>query len=113
MESILGVSLSAYVAITVVLIGFAAYMTGQALANTWRPYWQVLMYCALLGGAARFFVFALAGGDLLRISGYLVDVAVLGAIGSFAYRLTRARKMVAQYPWIYERQGLFGWRARH
>jgi hypothetical protein len=113
MESILGVSLSAYVAITVVLIGFAAYMTGQALANTWRPYWQVLVYCALLGGAARFFVFALAGGDLLRISGYLVDVAVLGAVGSFAYRLTRARKMVAQYPWIYERQGLFGWRARH
>jgi putative effector of murein hydrolase len=27
-----------------------------------------------------------------------------------AHRLTRARKMVNQYPWLYERTGPFGWR---
>ena len=27
-------------------------------------------------------------------------------------RITQARKMVTQYPWIYERNGLFGWRLK-
>ena len=30
-------------------------------------------------------------------------------IGTFAFRLTRARRMVRQYPWLYERTGLFTW----
>jgi hypothetical protein len=30
----------------------------------------------------------------------------------FAHRLTLARKMASQYPWIYERAGLLGWRER-
>jgi hypothetical protein len=29
-----------------------------------------------------------------------------------AFRLTRVRRMVSQYPWIYERDGLLGWRER-
>jgi len=112
-EALLGSSITAFIWITVIILGFAAYMTGQAIANTWRPYWQLLVYCALIGGAARFFNYALGGGHLLSLSGYLVDVMVLTAIGSFAYQLNRARKMVSQYPWLYERTGLFGWRARH
>ncbi len=28
---------------------------------------------------------------------------------TFAYRLTRARQMVRQYPWLYRRKGLLGW----
>ena len=64
----------------------------------------------MLGGAARFLTFALFEGELLLLSGYLIDAAVLIAIALFAYRLTQARKMVAQYPWLYERAGAFGWR---
>jgi hypothetical protein len=27
--------------------------------------------------------------------------------------VTKARKMVCQYPWLYERSGLFSWRDRN
>ena len=30
-----------------------------------------------------------------------------------AYRLTQARQMVRQYPWLYRRKGLLGWEERH
>ncbi|MCP5365102.1 MAG: hypothetical protein H6905_07750 [Hyphomicrobiales bacterium] len=112
-EALVGSSMTAFIWITVIILGFAAYMTGQAVANTWRPYWQLLVYCVLIAGAARFFSYALGDGQLLTLTGYLADFIVLAAIGSFAYQLNRARKMVSQYPWLYERAGLFGWRARH
>ncbi len=74
--------------------------------------WQVVFYCLLLGLGARFLIFSLFEGKLLSLSGYLIDAGVLVAIGLFAYRLTQARKMVSQYPWIYERAGLLGWREK-
>ena len=110
MQGLLGTSVGVFIGLTVVVMGFAAYMTGQALANTWKPVWQAWVYGALLGGAARFLTFALFEGELLLLSGYLIDAGVLIAIALFAYRLTQARKMVAQYPWLYERAGVFGWR---
>jgi hypothetical protein len=111
-EELLGASPGVFVLVTVFIIGFAAYMTGQALATTWKPVWHLLIYCVLLGGAARFLIFALYEGELWSLSGYVIGTAVLIAIGLFAYRLNRARKMVAQYPWLYQRTGLFGWRDR-
>jgi hypothetical protein len=113
MESLLGTTLPVFFAVTVVIIGFAAYMAGQAVANTWGALWQVIVYCALMGCASRFLIFALFDGQLLSLSGYVIDTAVLMIIGAFAFRLTRAHKMVAQYPWLYERVGVFGWRSRH
>ena len=85
-------------------------MTGQALANTWRPAWQMLPYGLMLGFADRFLVWGLFGGDGLSVSGYVIDTAYLIAVGFAAYRLTRARRMVTQYPWLYERAGPFGWK---
>ncbi|MGF1640336.1 MAG: DUF6867 family protein [Rhodospirillales bacterium] len=113
MESLLGASVGSFVIVTVVILGFAAYMTGQALAATWRPLWQLFVYCALLAGASRFLIFSLFDGELLSGSGYVIDAAVLMGMAGFAFRLTRARKMVTQYPWLYERTGIFGWRSRH
>jgi branched-chain amino acid transport system ATP-binding protein len=46
------------------------------------------------------------------VSGYLIDTAVLVSVSIFAYRFTQARKMASQYPWIYERTGLLGWREK-
>ena len=112
MESFLGTSIGVFIGMTGMFIGFAAWMTGQAIAGTWRPYWQVVLYCILLGGAARFLIYGLYDGELWHLTGYLMDAATLIAIGSFAYFLTRARKMVSQYPWLYERAGLFGWKER-
>lgn len=112
MEQIIGSSLPVFIGVTCVLAGGAAWMTGQAIATTWRPAWQVAVYAFLLGLADRFIVFALFGGELLSIAGYLVDSVVLLAISMTAYRLTLVARMVRQYPWLYERMGAFGWRER-
>lgn len=112
MESILGTSIGVFLFVTVGLMGFTAFMTGQALANTWKPMWHPFVYSVLLGFADRFLTFALFEGELLSLSGYLVDTAVLIVIALFAYRISQARKMVSQYPWLYDRAGLFGWRPK-
>ena len=112
MEAVIGTTLPVFIVMTVVIMGFAAFVTGQAMANTWRPLWQPAFYCFLLGFADRFFTFALFEGELLSLGGFIVDSAVLIVIGLLSYRLTLTRKMVTQYPWIYERAGLFGWREK-
>jgi Domain of unknown function (DUF6867) len=115
MEAVLGTSIwgtSIWVVILWVLMAFAAFMTGQALANTWKPIWHAIVYSVLLGFADRFLTFALYEGELLSLNGYLVDTAVLLVVALFAFRISQARKMVSQYPWLYEETGLFGWRQK-
>ena len=112
MEILLGTTLDVWIGITLVLTGGASYMTGQAIARTWRPLWQVLAYSLLLAIVSRFFVYALFDGYMLLVSGYLIDLAVLLAIGLFAFRINRVKMMVNQYPWLYTRSGLFGYRTR-
>jgi hypothetical protein len=112
MASLLGNSAGVYAGLTVCLMGFAAFMTGQAIAQTWKPAWHALAYAALLGFADRFLAYALFGGELLSLPAYLVDAATLAAIAFAAWRFGRARKMVAQYPWLYERAGPFSWRSK-
>jgi hypothetical protein len=112
MEALLGTHLGVFLGVTIGLMGFAAYMTGHALAQTWKPMWHAAIYAILLGFADRFLTFALFEGSLLSPSGYLIDTAVLMIIALGAYRLTQARKMASQYPWLCERAGLFGWRQK-
>ena len=112
MDSLLGNTIPTFIGVTIVLAGGAGMLMGSALARTWRPFAQGVFYSALLGLAARFISFALFGGDLLSLSGYIIDTAVIALMAFVAYRATLARRMVAQYPWLYERAGLFGWRAR-
>ena len=116
MIDVLGTSWPVFVGITVVLLGFAAWMTGQAMANTWRPLWQVVPYSLLLCFADRFLTWGLFEPERIEVlwlvSGYLIDTAVLMGFALLAYRLTKVRKMVSQYPWIYEQAGPFGWREK-
>ena len=112
MESLLGTTFGVFFIVTVVVIGFASYMTGQACAATWRPVGHVVAYGFMLGLADRFLVFALFQGELLSISGYVIDTAVLIVIALFSYRLNRAVRLVRQYPWVYERTGLLSYRER-
>jgi ABC-type uncharacterized transport system permease subunit len=112
MEPLLGTSFGVFLGVTVVVMGFAAFMTGQALAATWNPVWKAVLYTLLLGFADRFLGYALFEGELLSSSGYLIDTAVLVAITLVAYRLKQARMMVTQYPWLYVRTGPFGWQER-
>jgi len=112
MDAVLGTTLPVFIGLTVILFGAAAFMTGQAIAATWRPWWQTVPYCFLLGLGDRFLTFALFGGELLSPAGYVVHALILLAIASFAHRVTRVHRMVSQYPWLYERSGLLSWRAR-
>lgn len=109
---LLGADWVTFLLFSCVMMGFLAFMAGSALAKTWRPLWQVIPYSILLGFAQRFLVFALFGGDLLSVSGYLIGTLVLLITAFSAYHLTLARQMVAQYPWLHERTGPFSWRRK-
>ncbi len=100
------------IVVTVIMMGFAAWATGRAIAATWRPYWQVIVYPLLLGFVDRGLNRAFAEGEMWSITGYLLDAAFLVLVAMLAHRLTRARRMTAQYPWIYERTGPLSWRER-
>lgn len=110
MIDFLDTSLAGFLVVTVFLACGASCLTGQALASTWRPRWQLIGYSALLGLADRFLNFALFEGVLLSPSGYAIDVVLIYLVGFIAYRTTLARMMVRQYPWLYVRSGVFGWR---
>lgn len=112
MITLIWTSFGPLVGIFTFFVIFAAYMTGQAMATTWKPLWHSVIYGLLLGLVDRFLGFALFEGELLSLGGYLADAAVLIGIALFAHRLNQARCMVAQYPWLYERAGPFGWRTK-
>lgn len=113
MNGFLSIDPAVFVLFTVVIMGGAGYMTGQAIASTWRPAWQAVAYSLPLGAADRFLVFALFDGDLLSLSGYVLDAAVITAICLIGFRLRQVSKIVGQYPWLYERAGYFGVRSRN
>ncbi|MEM9027824.1 MAG: DUF6867 family protein [Pseudomonadota bacterium] len=102
-------SLAAFIIITVVLGGGAAWLTGRAIALTWAPRYEALAYMLLLGLAARFLHFALAEGLLLSAYYYAVTAAILAAIAALAYQVTRAWQMETQYPWLYKRTSPISW----
>ena len=54
----------------------------------------------MLGAAVRFIHFALFGGTLVSIHYYVVDSLVCMAFGFAGFQAARARRMVAQYPWM-------------
>lgn len=101
-----------FLIMTVVIGGGLAYMAGRSLAGSWRPLWMALAYMIPLGAALRFFHFALFDGELLSLHFFIVDTLVLIAGALLGYRLTRARQMVNQYPWLYQPAGPFGWKQR-
>lgn len=111
MSDALGTTWPVFLGLTVGLMGGAAYLTGQAVAKGWRPLWQLFVYVLLLGLGDRFLTWGLFGGRGLSPTGFIIDTAALAAIALLAYRITRVRKMVRQYPWLYRRSGLFGYRA--
>jgi len=112
MDGLLGTSIAVFLGLTVVIMGGAAWMTGQAIAASWRPPWQLAAYMVLLGFADRFLTFALFEGDGLSVTGFVIDTLVLLAIGAFSYRLTYVGTVVGQYPWLYERTGPLSFRRR-
>jgi Domain of unknown function (DUF6867) len=106
------VSLGDFLLVTVFLGGGAGYLTGRAVALTWRPYAKLIGYVLLLTAATRFIHFALFGGTLISIHFYLVDFVILLALASLGYRVTRTQQMVGQYSWLYRKSSPISWRNR-
>src|SRR5258707_778082 len=50
------------VVLTIIMFGGGGFLMGQALAETWRPWWQVVPYGALLALGNNFLGFALFDG---------------------------------------------------
>ena len=106
-ESLLQIAL-----VTGVLGGGAAFLAGRAIAQTWRPFWSVVVYMAMLGAAVRFVHFALFEGTLLSVASYGADTIYLLIVSALGWRMTRAAQMATQYYWLYERMSLLTWRSR-
>ncbi|HTK13823.1 MAG TPA: hypothetical protein VL402_08475 [Xanthobacteraceae bacterium] len=90
-----------FLLLSVILGGGAGYLAGRALAQTWRPLWQVVTYALILGGAVRFLHFALFQEPLLSAPAYCIDAATCLALTGFGYVVTRQRQMVTQYDWLH------------
>lgn len=101
-----------FILVTVIMGGWTAWMTGRAIALTWRPQWNLFLYVLVLGMVVRFIHFALFEGTLLSFRYYLVDCAFLIVFALMSYRYTRTTQMTTQYRWLYERNGPFSWKAR-
>ncbi len=105
-------SFGIFILVTIVLGGGAAVLAGRAVAGTWRPWWQVVVYTLILGGAVRFIHFALFGGTLLSLHYYAVDSAVCLIGGLLGFRAARVSQMVTQYRWINVSDGPLRWRRK-
>ena len=101
-----------FIGFTVIVMGSLAALMGRAVAQAWRPARRTLPYAVVLGLFDRFVVSGLFGGSLLSVGSFIVDEYVILFAALIAYRATLAAQMARQYPWLYERVLIFGWRNR-
>lgn len=112
MEDLLGGSIWSFLGLGLVMFGAASWMMGQATALTWRSPGTMIPYAALLAATVRFLDFALFGGTLLSLTGFVCVWVLLSAMAGAGFKATRAGQMASQYPWLFSRTGPFGWRPR-
>ncbi len=98
--------------VTCLLGGWAAWMTGRATAQTWRPMAALVVYLLLLGIAVRFIHHALFAGTMFTAQYYIVDTIILMAIGIVGYKYTRTNQMTTQYSWLYEKATALSWKPK-
>ncbi len=102
-----------FLLVTVIIGGSASFMTGRAVAQTWRPYWYIPFYALPIAATVRFFHYALFEEPLLSLQNLIVDFVVVLFAASVGYRLHRTRQMTQQYHWLFSRTGPFSWRRSH
>lgn len=89
----------AFVVVTVIIGGAAAFATGRAVADTWRPAWQAAAYMLPLAAAVRFVQFSVFNAKLMSPGSYAVDLLFLLLAATLGYRITRQHQMAEQYRW--------------
>ena len=98
--------------VTCLLGGWAAWMTGKACAQTWRPKVALFFYVLGLGICIRFIHHALFDGTMFSPRYYVVDTIVLMVLAFLGYQYTRTNQMVSQYHWLFERDSLLSWKEK-
>jgi hypothetical protein len=101
-----------FLLVTIVIGGGAAFISGRAIAQTWRPFWHIPLYMLGIAAGVRFFHYALFDEPLMVLKNYAVDFAVALLAASAGYRLVRAGQMARQYSWLFARLGPIAWRRR-
>ena len=101
-----------FLGFTLMIFGGAAWLTGGAVASTWRSPWQVVGYSLLLGLFDRFLAWGMFGSALFSPGGFIRDFSLILAIGLFSWRIRHVGRIVAQYPWLYVRRGPLSYRSR-
>jgi hypothetical protein len=101
-----------WIVLTVILGGGASFLAGRAIASGWQPISRVIVSMIPMGVAVRFLHFALFEGQLTSLHYLIVDTAVMIAAACLGYQMTKADKMVSQYPWLYEKSGPLGWKPK-
>src|SRR5262244_137948 len=89
-------SFGIFLLVSGVMGGGAAWLSGRAIAATWRPWWQVIAYMLMLGAAVRFIHYALFDATLLSPYYYAIDSLVALLFGLLGFRVTRAAQMATQ-----------------
>ena len=105
-------NIGVFLVLTVILGGGAAFLAGRGLASKWRPVWTAVLAMVPLTFGLRFLHYALFGSELTSIHYLATEFVILLAACLLGYRMTIAKKMVRQYPWLYQPAGPLGWRSR-
>jgi hypothetical protein len=111
-ELVGSVSWPVFIFVTIIMFGWVSIMTATALARTWRPWWSNIAYGLFLGVACRLLEMMLFRGNLLSLQAYLIDTSYIIVVMLLWHRAALTRRMVIQYPWLYERVGPFEWRSK-
>ncbi|GBD43510.1 hypothetical protein HRbin40_00983 [bacterium HR40] len=107
MQEFLGTSPAVFLGLTLFVTGLPAILAGRALGDSWRSPRQVVGACVGLALAHRFLVYALFGGPLLHLPGFVAALAPLLVLALTSWRIARVARMVQQYPWRYRRTSPF------
>jgi hypothetical protein len=97
--------------LTLIVGGAGAWLTGRAIAHTWRPWWIAALWMGPLAAAVRFLQAALFNGRPTAPLEAIVALVVLMLIAAAGHRRTRARQMSSRYDWLFAAAGPLSWRA--
>jgi hypothetical protein len=105
-------SLLDFIVITLILGGWASWMTGKAFAQTWGRLLGLLCALIALGFVVRFVHFSVFEAKLFSLHYLLIDIGFCLIFGLIGFRLTRVNQMVQQYWWLYERTSVLGYKSK-
>ena len=116
-------SIWAFLFITVIAGGGAAFMIGRAAAKGWNPFWQAVLQVLALAAAVRFLHWGLfagatfeswreAQGSIFSLHYYLADAIILLLFAALGFKRQRTVQMLRQYGWLTVQTSPLNWRLR-